>query len=166
MITDTQKEKNPATAILDANTGLLELAFEIIGGGYELMANPMPKLRYTGKQSWLPRVQNYVQWKEHVQSELLDALQQAHPQWYKLTAERLATGLKPLDTAKQPITMHVHIGWRGYAHADPEGVFGSIADALLQNDKYLSGSFTYTHLLKTAVPYVTVKLQLPSNLYD
>lgn len=142
----------------------ITITFTVRGAGFDDMTNPMPKLRYTGKQSWLPRVQNYVVYKEHVQNQLVKALKENYPHLYPEAQRRWDTGLKPLDTGKAEIKMHVHIHWRGFAHADPEGVFGSIADALLQNDKYLHGSFVYTHLPKSQQPYVIITLEIPSQI--
>jgi hypothetical protein len=49
---------------------------------------------------------------------------------------------KPLIVPKgKKIYMDILIEWKDNTHADPENVFGSIADALFQNDKDLCGSF-------------------------
>jgi hypothetical protein len=37
------------------------------------------------------------------------------------------------------------IFWANEKHADPENVFGSIADALFENDNHVAGSFTFEH---------------------
>lgn len=137
----------------------LTLSFEVRGGGYDPMANPMPKLKLTGRQAWLQRVQNYVEWKEHVQLAFVDALKAYDAELGKVAEQRVAGGEKPLDTGKHPMYMHIHIYWRGDAHGDPENVFGSIADAMFHNDKYLALKVDYTPQPKTAEPYVTITIQ-------
>jgi len=136
----------------------LALSFEVRGGGYDEMANPMPKLKLTGRQAWVQRVQNYVEWKEHVQLAFVDAVKAHDAALGKVAEQRVANGEKPLDTGKHPMRMHIHIYWRGDAHADPENVFGSIADALFSNDKYLAGTFDYTHQGKEKQPYVAIMI--------
>lgn len=41
--------------------------------------------------------------------------------------------------------MDVKIYWANEKHADPESVFGSIADAIFENDRHLDGSFKAIH---------------------
>jgi len=137
----------------------LTVSFEVIGGGYDPMANPMPKLKLTGRQAWLQRVQNYVEWKEHVQLAFVDALKAQDAALGKIAEQRVANGEKPLDTGKHPMFMAIHIYWRGDAHADPENVFGSIADALFANDKYLAVKVDYTHQGKEKQPYVAIMIR-------
>lgn len=135
------------------------LEFTVHGGGFDPMANPMPKIKYTARQQWLERVQNYVEWKSHVVDEYLEALEQVNDEWYDEAAERVMFGNKPIVTGTKAMRMDIFIAFRGRSHADPENVFGSIADALFTNDKYLAGSFDYTHLPKTQEPYVKITVQ-------
>ena len=52
---------------------------------------------------------------------------------------------KPFGTRKDlKGRMDIVIYWRNDVHADPENVFGSIADALFFQDKYLTGSFDFS----------------------
>lgn len=138
---------------------MLNITFEIRGGGYDPMANPMPKIKYTKRQVWLQRVQNYVEWKKHVQVGFLDALKAQNPALGKISEQRLAKGEKPLDTGNDRMEMNIHIFWSGERHADSENVFGSIADSIFQNDKRLTGKFDYTDQPKTAEPYVVVEIK-------
>ncbi len=39
--------------------------------------------------------------------------------------------------------MSILIHWMGHSHGDPENIFGSIADALFSQDKYLAGEFDF-----------------------
>ncbi|HXJ42031.1 MAG TPA: hypothetical protein VNH18_22330 [Bryobacteraceae bacterium] len=51
---------------------------------------------------------------------------------------------KPIPgSAPAQMTMEIH--WANEKHADPESVFGSLADALFENDKHVAGSFTFVH---------------------
>lgn len=136
-----------------------KIEFTIVGGGYDPMANPMPKVKYTKRQQWLERVQNYVMWKEHVVECCLNELEENHPDLFDEAEQLVAAGDKPLTTDKQPMRMDIHIYWRGQAHADPENVFGSIADAIFKQDKYLAGSFEFTDQEKTEQPYVKITIQ-------
>jgi len=138
--------------------------FTVVGGGYDPMANPMPKIKYTKRQQWLDRVQNFVMWKEHVVESYIAALEEAGQKEYADDAEqRVMKGSKPIATGTTPMRMDIHIYFRGKAHADPENVFGSIADALLEQDKWLAGSFEYTHLDKKEQPYVKITIQKYEN---
>lgn len=52
---------------------------------------------------------------------------------------------KPIILPKgQKAYMDLLIEWKDNTHADPENVFGSIADALFLTDKDLCGSFDVT----------------------
>ena len=41
--------------------------------------------------------------------------------------------------------MFLRIHWANEKYADAESVFGSIADAIFENDKHFAGSFTFVH---------------------
>lgn len=120
------------------------ITFSIFGthNGHE--KNPVPKLKMTGKQHWTPKAQEYVKWKSFVASCLNSYVGKLEdrklPEWYSLT------GKKPIVLQKgQDAHMHLHITWANEAHGDPENIFGSIADALFENDKHLAGSFDFEH---------------------
>lgn len=131
--------------------------FTITGGGYEEMANPMPKIKLTRGQQWTDRAQNYVLWKQHVIDSYIESLvEQGQEDEIKRLEKYLVLGGKPITTDKQEMHMAINIYWNGKAHADPENVFGSIADALFEQDKYLAGSFDFAHQKKGSVPYVEV----------
>jgi hypothetical protein len=42
--------------------------------------------------------------------------------------------------------MRIEIAWANEKHADAEGLFGLIADALFVNDKHVAGSFSSSHV--------------------
>ncbi len=110
----------------------MKIKIKILGNADDLTGNPLAKLRMTGPQHWRPEVQRYVRWKNLVRTE-----------YWRQTAGRIDNA-KPLTTTKeQPMRMDIKIKWKNDVHADPEGVFGSIADALFENDKYLKGTFDF-----------------------
>lgn len=121
----------------------METRITIIGNADDPKGSPLAKIRKTGRQSWTPAAQRYARWKNYV-------LQQYHKQtktkvqweFIKKKDNCVPRMVKPFVTSiDHPVRMHINIQWMNDVHADPEGVFGSIADALFSQDKYLSGSF-------------------------
>ena len=102
-------------------------------------------------------------WKEHVVESCLKAMEVQMPDEFKDAEQCVASGGKPITTDPQPMHMEIHIFWRGKAHADPENVFGSIADAIFKQDKYLTGAFNYTHQRKDEQPRVNIMIQKYAN---
>lgn len=52
----------------------------------------------------------------------------------------------PLTTSRNnPARMDIQIEFASDVRPDPDNVFKGIADALFENDKYLSGSFDYSY---------------------
>jgi len=109
--------------------------------------NPLPKLKMTGKQHWMPKAQEYVKWKGWVVAAYFDA------KFPNAVIERedfgeahdLMSG-KPISLGKdKKARMDIMIHWASKVHGDPENIFGSIADALFHNDKNLAGSFDYEY---------------------
>ena len=122
--------------------------------------NPLPKVRFTGKQSWRPEVQKYARWKEYVRGCFLGYLMDQ-----KLINHAEFRGLaygktKPIVLAKDARAfMEIKIQWSSKVHGDPEGMFGSIADALFDNDKNLAGSFDFEYSSdKKAMTFVTIRI--------
>ena len=107
--------------------------------------NPLPKLKMTGKQHWMPRAQRYVKWKGWIVASYMDA---KYPDAVIKCedygeAHDLMSG-KPITLDKdEKAKMDIKIFWNNNVHGDPENIFGSIADALFKNDKNLIGSFDY-----------------------
>jgi len=110
-----------------------EISFTIYGTHAGREYNPLPKLKMTGKQHWMPKAQNYVQWKTYVRRAYTDK--------YGIPA----SDDKPIELGKdQKARMDIMIYWgKSNTHGDPENIFGSIADALFKNDKNLAGSFDF-----------------------
>lgn len=116
--------------------------FVIQGNPDDPNGNPMPKLKLTKGQHWHPRVKKYVAWRGHVQESFLRELSLSGDILYHEVCKAIAMNLRPLQTSKQnKMTMDIVIHWKNDAHGDPENVFGSIADALFDQDKFLYGSF-------------------------
>jgi hypothetical protein len=124
------------------------IEFTIFGKPDDPDGNPVPKLKMTGKQHWTPKAKAYVAWKKHVTCAFYSGLEigRLNKTINKLDIDAYVDKLavvKPLVTLKQPVHMQLTISWKNHAHADPENVFGSIADSIFVQDKYLSGSFTF-----------------------
>lgn len=123
------------------------IKFTIPGNHEDSTGNPIPKIKRTRHQYWTPEAQRYAQWKEYVQScfygksniyEIPVVLDGRKRNFIGITKQRI----KPITLGKgQHARMDLKIWWANEAHADPENVFGSIADAIFQDDKNLDGSF-------------------------
>lgn len=109
---------------------------------YVETGHPLPKLRMTGGQSWKPEVKRYMAWKAHVVTSFVESLRHS-PELYNRVAGRVARGLKPIPSLLEKAHMTVRAYYNNHAHADTENVFGSIADALFENDSKLVGTFDY-----------------------
>lgn len=128
----------------------MTLIFTIYGNHLSHTGNPIPKVKLTFKQQWTPTAQRYAAWKEYVQQAYHDRMMVLglkvfiHDIPRALTLKTLSRRyLKPLDVKEA--SMHLKIYWANETHADPESIFGSIADALFVDDKHVSGSFEYEH---------------------
>lgn len=98
----------------------------------------------TGKQHWTEKAQNYVAWKSHVLAACIDAAKGTD--FEPMVIRTIGIHGKAFDSKLDfPIRMDIMIHWKNNAHADPENVFGSIADALFKQDKYVKGSFDFVH---------------------
>lgn len=134
------------------------LAFQVKGNGTDPAGNPKAKLRMTGAQSWRPEVQDYANFKREVQRAALRTRTEAERREIDLrmaTVKRAKPFILPTDGR---CFMRVLIGWKGHAHADPEGVYGAIADALFQNDRELDGAFVHSQA-KDGIPFVAVSVE-------
>lgn len=91
----------------------------------------MPKLRLTQKALWTPKALRYFAWADYVRECYWLALGKAQK-------------VKPYG--KDFVgRMDIAIYWSNERHGDQEGIFGSLADALFENDKELCGSFVAFH---------------------
>lgn len=115
----------------------MTIDFTIFGNHEDPGGNPLAKIKRTRNQYWTPEAQRYAEWKSFVQSEFIAALNEdtVSSECVHLESE------KPIILGKRRARMDIKIWWGNGRHADAENVFGSIADALFQNDKNLDGSF-------------------------
>jgi hypothetical protein len=120
------------------------IEFDIPGNHIDQTGNAVPKVKLTRRQYWTPKAQRYAAWKKYVVQMMLFAFAGDHA-----TIPSELVGVlhperdeKPLVIPKgKKVYMDILISWKDNTHADPENVFGSIADAIFQNDKDLCGSF-------------------------
>lgn len=124
-----------------------KIKFTIKGNHEDPLGNPIPKIKKTRNSYWTKEAQRYAKWKTYVQMRLLDALRaQIGPDEWNIAKRRIACGKKPIALpAGAKARMDVSITWKNGSHADPENVFGSIADALFENDKKLAGTFDFCY---------------------
>ena len=128
--------------------------FIIEGNQEKPDGNPIPKIKKTKGQQWSPQAQRYAAWKNYVQ----------HCFWLSygigsaMLERKWKLGEKPIGGVPKA-TMNLKIYWANEAHADPESVFGSIADALFENDKHLNGSFKAIHS-KDKKGWVEVEIEI------
>lgn len=127
------------------------LEFDIVGT-HEGDVHALPKIKKTRAQHWTKEAQRYVAWKRHVQAAFFEAAKRDKIE--QSVAQRLVQFClyPPEITGKKPITLHpeayarmdIDIAFKNRKHADPENIFGSIADALFHNDVRLRGSFDFS----------------------
>lgn len=125
-----------------------QISFTIKGNPNSPNGNPLPKARLTRRQQWTKKARDYVAWKSHVVKALQKALDANHQDISKHVSLRVARGQKPIP-AKPAASglksrMSILCRYKNHAHPDTENVFGSIADALFENDSTLSGAFDYS----------------------
>jgi hypothetical protein len=116
-----------------------QFSFTIEGNQDDPLGNAIPKIRKTYRQQWTPEAQRYTAWKGFIQEAFLRSLVdidfKVHIRFQRLVK-------KPIKlTESEKAVMDIRIFWKDETHGDPENIFGSIADALFYNDKYLDGSF-------------------------
>lgn len=125
-----------------------QFTFRIEGNHEDVeYGNAIPKVKLTGRQQWTRGAQRYKQWKYYVQAALMHTFFRSDKAALRKHMERnIVDWAHPIVLGKnQYARMDIAIGWAKENHADPESVFGSIADALFENDKHLSGSFSFVH---------------------
>lgn len=126
------------------STSTEKLYFVIQGNPDSKEGNAIPKLKKTGGQHWTPAAKRYVAWKHYIVGMLLDQVRGGP--WEALIIRNIGIYGKPVTTKiDRPARMDLMIHWADNTHGDPENIFGSIADALFKQDKYLKGSFDFVH---------------------
>ena len=134
-----------------------KIHFVIYGNAVNSKGNPLPKLKMTKGQQWTERAHNYTTWKSHVVAALIDEVN-GTINFQKISLNIAKTG-KPFATVKdKPMRMDILIHWCGDVHGDPENVFGSIADSLFKQDKYLAGAFDFGEDWKQGGVEITITI--------
>ena len=114
-------------------------SFSIRGNHESDTGNPLPKIKKTYRQQWTPEARRYSGWKCYVQEAFLHSLLKID---FNLHIRYQRVFKKPIKLYEgEKASMDIRIFWKDDKHGDPENIFGSIADALFYNDKYLDGSF-------------------------
>lgn len=116
------------------------LAFTIHGNQNDPAGNPIPKAKLTRGQQWGEKAQRYEAWKEYVRAALQPHLVALAIDMPPVDPMKIVKGggryLKPI-TIGENIRMSLMIYWADEMHADPESIYGSIADAIFVDDKHL-----------------------------
>lgn len=120
--------------------------FTIHGTHEDPTANAIPKLKMTGNQSWTEKARRYVAWKAYVRDAFIKKVSlDMGPEVARLMSTNIFNIGKPILFDGKKSHMKIMIHWRDKKHADSENVFGSLADALFKNDKYLTGEFDFCY---------------------
>lgn len=126
---------------------MIQYSFTIKGNHDDPCGNPVPKLKMTGKQHWTPKARGYVDWKAYVARAFAESLEVEPIPPTMLVDHRIVdpyAEVKPITIPEgRKAHMSIMIHYQNNKRPDPENVFGSIADALFVNDKYLAGSFDF-----------------------
>ncbi len=141
------------------------LDFIISGNQEDPAGNPIPKVKLTRQQQWNPKAQRYAGWKQYVQAALQPHLIALAADMPVIDAKKILKGggryLKPI-TLSGDLRMDIMIFWADETHADPESIYGSIADAIFVDDKHLKGSFDFSHA-EDKKGRVEVKITIPDH---
>lgn len=129
-----------------------------IHGNQELdYGNPIPYMRSTQGGQWKPNVRRYNAWKQHVRgcflAKCVDEKLINHEEFKHLLYIH-DSGKPIIYHQKMRCEMHIMIHFKNHAHADSDNIFKGIADALFENDKYLSGSFDFNYALAGSIDVV------------
>lgn len=122
------------------------IEFTIYGNHEDKNGNPLAKARFTRRQIFAGYADRYQEWLEYVRGVFFDAIHKGGriSARQKFDGQHLTfVGKKPIPDIGKKSRMEIFITWSAKTHADPENVFGSIADALFTQDKNLAGSFDF-----------------------
>ena len=118
------------------------ITFTVKGNGIDRKANPKPKIKKTHRQYWTPAAQKYKVWKAHVATALIEAVEAREDEdWLRFVD--ISQVEKPIilpDKERAFMLVEIDLKNNG-SRPDGENVYGSVADALFQEDKYLSGAY-------------------------
>ena len=133
-----------------------KFSFTIHGNHKSNTGNPVPYTRVTQGTKFTDKAMSYASWKEHVKGSFLAyCVDQKYLNHKDFKALLYALpDMKPIVKSKKKCHMSIMITFVDDTHGDSDNVFKGIADALFQNDKYLSGSFDYQYGEKGKVDIV------------
>lgn len=151
------------------------IKFILKGNHVSKVGNALPKKRFTRRQQWTDGAKDYHEWLDFVRAEFLAALLESKKIEFKefrklfvaceYGKESVAASRKPIYSGKHPARMRLMIYWNHPdVHPDPENVFGSIADALFKEDKYLAGSFEWA--VDKKHPRVEIEIEVEGKKSD
>lgn len=109
------------------------MQFTIYGNQEDKKGNPIPYHRSTQGGQWKPQVRRYHAWKDYVVKAFCEQ------------TETKDKGKKPIEKSPEKLNMALLIYFKDKTHGDSDNIFKGIADALFENDKYISGSFDYDY---------------------
>ena len=135
----------------------MQVTFRIDGTHEGSQKNAIPKIKKTARQSWTPQVKRYTKWRDYVQRCFIHALLENDAKVAGLAQLAVLKGDRPVPDTGEKIYLSMKFFFRGERHGDPENIFGSIADALLQQDKHVTGRFDYDHVIEDPHVDVTIK---------
>lgn len=121
------------------------IKFTIKGNHENPHGNPLPKHRKTFRQQWTPEARRYHAYLDYVRACFLDGTTRSRKEFRDCF---YVLGPKPLRTGDKKCRMRIKIYWSSRAHGDPENIFGAIADAVFEQDKYLAGEFDFEYCPK------------------
>jgi hypothetical protein len=99
----------------------MTIRFTIHGNQEDQLGNPIPKLKMTAGQHWMPQVKRYVAWKDYVRAAMMDSdVRIVNEEGITVLATDGRLKLQPYQQA----TMRLLINWANEKHADPESIFG------------------------------------------
>ena len=118
------------------------LRFTVKGNGIDPTGNPKPKIKKTARQHWTKQARDYVVWKRHVASAFCRAVEASGDESWNEYIDLLSEEKPITPPDKMSAFLFIEIELKNNkSRPDGENVFGSIADALFKQDKYLSGAY-------------------------
>lgn len=138
------------------------MKFTINGNHEDQNGNPIPKARFTHRQQFTSKAGRYHEYLDYVRGRFTDS---CFKQGKVNAREKFDMqhfdfiDRKPLNTGNRKCFMRIFITWGSENHGDPENIFGAIADAIFQQDKYLAGAIDFDPVTRSA-GRVDVEIQI------
>lgn len=133
---------------------MLKIDFTINGNQDDPSGNPMGYKRMLN-HSWRKDSVRYTEWLAFVRMEYLrktsnppiivDSPDENNGKNLQMRVALQRTQIKPIQIRHRKAKMNIKITYKDRTHADSDNVFKGIADALFEQDKYLSGSFDFEY---------------------